>query len=42
MDKIILSDFQKSKIDAGIKDMETGNFLSNEDANKEIEEWLKK
>jgi predicted transcriptional regulator len=42
IDTIILSDYQKAKINAGIKDMETGNFLSNEDANKEIEEWLKK
>jgi predicted transcriptional regulator len=42
IDTIILSDYQKAKIDAGIKDMQIGNFLSNEDANKEIEEWLKK
>jgi predicted transcriptional regulator len=42
IDVIILSDYQKAKIDAGINDMQVGNFLSNEDANKEIEEWLKK
>ncbi|MBL0145486.1 MAG: hypothetical protein IPP48_06725 [Chitinophagaceae bacterium] len=42
IDTIILSDYQKAKIDAGINDMQAGNFLSNEDANKEIEEWLKK
>lgn len=42
IDTIILSDYQKAKIDAGINDMQAGNFLNNEDANKEIEEWLKK
>ena len=41
-DKIVLTDFQKSKIDAGLKDMEDGNFISHEEANKQIEEWLKK
>mgnify|MGYP000870811929 FL=1 len=41
-DKIVLTDFQKSKIDSGLKDMEDGNFISHEEANKQIEEWLKK
>lgn len=41
-DKIMLSDFQKSKIEAGLKDMESGNYISHEEANREIEEWLKK
>lgn len=40
-DKIMLTDFQKSKIDAGLKDMEQGNFISHEEAEKEIEQWLK-
>ena len=40
-DKIMLSDFQKSKIEAGLKDMELGNYISHEEANREIEEWLK-
>ena len=41
-DKIVLSSEQKESIDKGIKDMEEGNYLSNEEANQEIEEWLKK
>ncbi len=42
VDKIILSNEQKESIDKGIEDVENGNYLSNEDANSEIEEWLKK
>ncbi len=41
-DRIVLSSEQKESIDKGIKDMEEGNYLSNEEANEEIEEWLKK
>ena len=41
-DRIVLSSEQKESIDKGIKDMEEGNYLSNEAANQEIEEWLKK
>ena len=42
VDKIVLSDEQKGLIDEGINDIEKGNYLSNEEANQEIEEWLKK
>ena len=42
VDMIVLSSEQKESIDKGIKDMEEGNYLSNEEANREIEEWLKK
>lgn len=38
----ILSDEQMSSVKQGLKDFEEGNFLTNEEANKEIEEWLKK
>ena len=41
-DMISLTDAQKESIDCGIKDMEEGKFISNEEANKEIEKWLKK
>jgi hypothetical protein len=41
-DMIVLSNEQKLSIDQGIKDMEDGNFLSNEEANSEIEKWLKR
>ena len=42
VDMIVLNEQQKLRIDKGLKDIEEGNFLSNEDANDEIEEWLKK
>ncbi len=42
VDKIVLSNEQKESIDKGIEDIENGNYLSNEDANSDIEEWLKK
>lgn len=42
VDRIMLSNQQKESIDLGIKDIEEGNYLSNEEANQEIEEWLKK
>lgn len=42
VDKIVLSNQQKESIDLGIKDIEEGNYLSNEEANQEMEEWLKK
>ena len=40
--KIVLSNQQKESIDLGIKNIEEGNYLSNEEANQEMEEWLKK
>ena len=42
VDKIVLTDEQKESIDKGIKDIEEGNYLSNEEANIEIDRWLKK
>ena len=41
-DEIVLSQEQKNLIDEGLSDIENGNYLSDEDANKEIEEWLRK
>lgn len=40
VDIIPLTDDQKESIDRGINDMEEGKFISNEEANKEIEKWL--
>ena len=42
VDEIILSDKQRELIDGGLRDIENGNYLSNEDANNEIEKWLRK
>jgi hypothetical protein len=39
---IVLSEEQKNAIDRGIEDFEEGKYLSNEDANHEIDQWLKK
>ena len=39
---IVLSDEQKISIDKGIDDIQKGDYLSNEEANRNIEEWLKK
>jgi len=39
---IELTNEQKVSIEAGIKDIRTGNTLTHEEANKEIVEWLKK
>jgi predicted transcriptional regulator len=39
---IVLSGEQKAKIEEGLKDIEEGRYLTNDQANKEIEEWLKK
>ncbi len=41
-ESIELSDYQKSKIDKGIADFEAGRYTSNDEADKEIEEWLEK
>jgi hypothetical protein len=41
-DKIHLTDEQKSFIDQGLKDLENGDILSNEEAKKMTSEWLKK
>ena len=42
VDKVVLTDEQKSQIDKGIKDIEKGKYLTNDEANREIEKWLKK
>ena len=42
IDQIVLSNGQKELIDEGLRDIEKGNYLSNEDANTEIEKWLRK
>lgn len=42
VEMIVLSDEQKNSIDKGLKDFEERNYLSSEDANRQIEEWLKK
>ena len=42
IDQIVLSNEQKGFIDEGLRDIENGNYLSNEDANTEIEKWLRK
>ena len=42
VDMIVLSDDQKTKIDSGIKDIEEGRYLTHDEANREINEWLKK
>ena len=40
-DKILITDEQKSFIDQGLKDLENGEVLSNEQAKKMTSEWLK-
>lgn len=42
IDMIMLTDEQKSEIDKGIRDIQEGRYLTNEAANTEIIEWLKK
>jgi hypothetical protein len=42
VDAVILTDFQQSAIDAGLKDIELGNTLSDDEANRDIAQWLKK
>jgi hypothetical protein len=37
----VLSEQQKASIDQGLKDIAEGRFITDEEANKEIEEWLK-
>ena len=42
VDRVVLTDYQRDSIDQGIKDIEEGKYLTNEEANSEIEKWLKK
>ena len=39
---IMLSDHQKNQIEKGLRDVEEGRLLTNDEANIEIDEWLKK
>ena len=41
-EKFIFSDMQKAKIMNSLKEIESGKYLTSDDANNEIEEWLKK
>jgi predicted transcriptional regulator len=41
-DEIILLNEQRELIDEVLRDIEKGNYFSNEDANNEIEKWLRK
>ena len=38
----VLSPLEKKEIELGRKDIREGRFLTNEEVNKEIEEWLNK
>lgn len=42
VEMVILSEDQKALIDEGLKNLEEGKVLSNEEANSQIEEWLRK
>ncbi len=41
-DEIQLTNEQKSFIDQGLKDIESGNILTNDETKKMTKEWLKK
>lgn len=41
-DEVKLTKDQKSFIDEGLKDVESGNLISNKEAKKMTKEWLKK
>jgi predicted transcriptional regulator len=38
----VLSPLEKKEIELGRKDIREGRFLTNEEVNKEIDEWLNK
>ncbi|MEX2569179.1 MAG: hypothetical protein WD431_24760 [Cyclobacteriaceae bacterium] len=40
-DPIKLTDEQRNFIDEGLKDIEKGNFIPNEEAKRRSEKWLK-
>ena len=42
VDMVILSEDQRILIDQGLKDVEDGRVLSNEEANRQIDEWLRR
>jgi len=41
-DEVQLTGEQKSFVDQGIKDLESGNILTDQEAKKMTKEWLKK
>ena len=41
-DEVHLTGEQKSFVDQGIKDLESGNILTDQEAKKMTKEWLKK
>ena len=41
-DEVHLTSEQKSFVDQGIKDLESGNILNDQEAKKMTKEWLKK
>lgn len=40
-DTVKLTNEQKDFVDEGLKDMQSGNLLSNEEAQRQTKEWLK-
>jgi hypothetical protein len=42
VDTVVLTSFQQSAIDAGLNDIELGHTLSDDEANRDIAQWLKK
>jgi hypothetical protein len=42
IENVVLTSYQQSAIDAGLNDIELGNTLTDDAANREIEQWLKK
>ena len=41
-DEILNNDSFKNSIERGLDDIRQGNVISNEEANREIDEWLNK
>jgi hypothetical protein len=42
IEMVVLSNSQKKNIDQGLEDIEKGRYLTDDEADKEIKEWLKK
>ena len=40
--KFLFTDRQKAILDSRIKEIENGEFISDEEATKDLDEWLKK
>lgn len=41
-DKIVLTEYQKKRIDEGIKEIEEGNYKTSEEVFRELREWIEK